>query len=65
MVTEEREGPTSVEIGNELWIKPSKVCCKSPGSGGKVGDIYSQKNLSFDDVAYHFLDIYKDCQLVI
>ena len=53
----EVEGPESIEVGDEVWVKPPNARCTTQWGRGRVTDIHSKNNVSIDGVPRHVLDI--------
>lgn len=51
------EGGASVQIGDEVWVKPPNAKCTSQWGKGTVTDVHSQNNVSVDGMPRHILDI--------
>ena len=48
---------TTVEIGDEVWIRPGPACCTTQCDKGTVTRINSKQNLEVDGMPRHVLDI--------
>lgn len=53
----EQTGEIKVEIGQEVWVKPSSAKCTSQWSRGMITDVNSPNNVSVDGVPRHVLDV--------
>ena len=51
------EGPESIEVGDEVWVKPPNACCTTQWGKGRVTGIHSKNNVSVDGMPRHVLDI--------
>lgn len=51
------EGTATIDIGEEVWVKPPDAKCTSQWKIGKVTDVHSANNLSVDGVPRHILDV--------
>ena len=54
---EQGEGPESIKVGDEVWVKPPNARCTTQWGKGRVTDIHSKNNVSIDGVPRHVLDI--------
>ena len=59
----EGEGPESVEVGEEVWVKPPNVRCTTQWGKGRVTDVHSRNNVSVDGMPRHVLDIRRVVEL--
>lgn len=53
----ETRGPATINIGEEVWVKPPDVKCTSHWRKGTVTDVHSPNNLSVDGIPRHVLDV--------
>lgn len=51
------EGPASIRIGDEIWVKPPNAKCTSQWGRGTVTEVHSRNNLSVDGMPRHILDV--------
>jgi len=59
VVPVEREGGTSgsIQVGDEVWVKPPNVRCTTQWGRGTVTATQSRNNVSVDGVPRHVLDV--------
>lgn len=50
-------GASSLQIGEEVWVKPPNAHCTTKWGKGRVTDVHSQNNVSVDGMPRHILDI--------
>ena len=53
----EREGPDSIKVGDEVWVKPPHARCTTQWGKGWVTGIHSKNNISVDGMPRHVLDV--------
>ncbi|XP_076030373.1 uncharacterized protein LOC143018669 [Oratosquilla oratoria] len=51
------EGPASVQVGEEVWVRPRDRKCTSQWTRGTVTEVNSRNNVSVEGVPRHILDI--------
>lgn len=51
------EGTASIQVGEEVWVKPPNVRCTSKWGRGTVTDVHSRNNVSVNGMPRHILDI--------
>lgn len=51
------EGTATINIGEEVWVKPMDAKCTSQWKIGTVTDVHSPNNLSVDGIPRHVLDV--------
>ena len=57
-VSSESKGqPTSITVGDEVWVKPPDARCTSTWKRGVITDINSANNVSVDNMPRHVLDV--------
>ena len=49
----------SVEVGDEVWVKPPGARCFTHWNRGQITDVTSSNNVSVDGVPRHILDVRK------
>ena len=47
----------TINIGEEVWVKPPDAKCTTQWKKGTVTDVHSQNNLSIDGIPRHVLDV--------
>ena len=53
----ETKGTATINIGEEVWVKPPDAKCTSQWKRGTVTDVHSPNNLSVDGIPRHVLDV--------
>ena len=53
----ETKGAATIDIGEEVWVKPPDAKCTSQWRKGRVTDVHSPNNLSVDGIPRHILDV--------
>ena len=53
----DRGVPDSIEVGDQVWVRPGGARCTTKWSKGQVTDINSSNNVSVDGMPRHILDI--------
>ncbi|XP_076036529.1 uncharacterized protein LOC143022271 [Oratosquilla oratoria] len=51
------EGPASVQVGEEVWVRPKDTKCTSQWTRGTVTEVNSRNNVSVEGVPRHILDV--------
>lgn len=51
------EGPASIRVGDEAWVKPPDAKCTSQWRKGVVTAVHSRNNIGVDGMPRHVLDI--------
>ena len=53
----ERGDSASVEIGEEVWVRPAAARCTTQWNRGYVSGINSRRNVEVDGMTRHILDV--------
>ena len=54
---EEEEGAASVQIGDEVWVKPPNARCTTQWGRGRVTEVNSRNIVSVDGMPRYILDV--------
>ena len=53
----DEQGPARIQIGEEVWVKPSNARCTTQWGRGVITDVQSPNNVRVDGMPRHILDL--------